>query len=146
MLMMNVTLAELPGFAKDFIERLPKTASGKARVIGLSGELGAGKTTFVQETAKVLGVSIPVTSPTFVLAQPYAISRAPFSRLVHIDAYRLASEEKDTFGWGAYIADPANLVIVEWPERVPGSLPEGTQILKFAVIGEGVRDITETYA
>jgi len=145
---MNVSRAGLSDFAEDFVRGLPKTGGSTACIVGLSGDLGAGKTTFVQEVAKALGVSTPVTSPTFVLAQPYRTSRGPFARLVHIDAYRLAPGEKDTFGWAAYAADPGNLIFVEWPERLPAQtgLSAGTRILKFTVLGDNVRDITETYA
>lgn len=142
---MKVSLALLPDFAKNFVAGLPKTAGANACIVGLSGDLGAGKTAFVQEVAKVLGISSPVTSPTFILARTYPIRETPFSRLVHIDAYRLSSEEKDTFGWDTYRANPGNLIFVEWPERLPGGVPEGAVGLHFAVVAEGVRDITETH-
>jgi tRNA threonylcarbamoyladenosine biosynthesis protein TsaE len=145
MLVMRISRAGLPDFAKRLVAALPHKAGERAYVVGLSGELGAGKTAFVQEVAKTLGVTVPVTSPTFVLAQPYPIHHAPFSRLVHIDAYRLDAGHKDTLGWREYAADPRNLVLVEWPERLPGGIPEGTRVLTFTVAGDDARDITETH-
>jgi tRNA threonylcarbamoyladenosine biosynthesis protein TsaE len=145
MLVMEVSLAELPDFAKKFVSQLPQKLGNSAYVVGLSGELGAGKTTFVQEVAKTLGVSVPVTSPTFVLVQAYSINHAPFSRLIHIDAYRLSPDEKDTFGWKEYVKNPANLILAEWPERLPGGLPEGARALAFVVTGSSTREILEAH-
>ncbi|MDO8523867.1 MAG: tRNA (adenosine(37)-N6)-threonylcarbamoyltransferase complex ATPase subunit type 1 TsaE [bacterium] len=143
---MEISLSALPHFAEDFIARLPKAARTRAYVVGLQGELGAGKTTFVQAVAKAFGVSEPVASPTFVIAQAYPIDREPFSRLVHVDAYRLSPEEKDTVGWRGYADEPENLILVEWPERLPsGMSPLGT-LLTFAVSGENTREISEHHA
>ena len=140
---MDVELKDLPGFAKQFVESLPKEIGTKAYIVGLLGELGAGKTAFVQQVAKVLGVARSVTSPTFVIAQTYTINHQPFERLVHIDAYRLDSEESDTIGWKEFLNDPKNLVLVEWADRAPGGIPVGTDTLNFTVVGEGVRSIEE---
>lgn len=145
MLSMEVSLAQLPDFAKSFIAQLPKTKGAQAYIVGLSGDLGTGKTAFVQQIAKALGVFSPVTSPTFVLAQTYQIQHAPFSRLVHIDAYRLSPDEKDTFGWKEYAKNPENLIFAEWPERIPGGMPERIERLQFSVVAEDTRNITETH-
>lgn len=140
---MKVTLTELPTFAHSFLESLPKELGVGAEVVGLRGDLGAGKTTFVQEVAKALGVSARVTSPTFVIAQAYPIHFGPFERLIHIDAYRLDATETDTVGWGAYTKDPRNLILVEWPERVPAGFPTHTRLLEFTVLGDTERNIEE---
>lgn len=140
---MRVSLTDLPGFAATFLASLPRERGGTAYVAGLSGDLGAGKTTFVQALAKALGVPAAVTSPTFVLVQRYPVVRPPFSNLIHIDAYRLSPDEKDTFGWKGYAADPANLVVVEWPERLPGGMPPGMRLLRFEVVDDATREITD---
>ena len=140
---MKVTLEELPAYAKGFVESLPKELGTKAYVVGLLGELGAGKTAFVQEVAKLLGIARSVTSPTFVIAQIYTINHQAFERLVHIDAYRLDSGESDTIGWKDFLNDPKNLIFVEWADRAPGGIPTGTHILDFTVVGENVRNIEE---
>lgn len=146
MLVMNVSLTELPRFAKKFVARLPQFSQQRAHIVGLSGELGAGKTAFVQEVAKALGVEHPVTSPTFILVRTYPIERPPFKHLIHIDAYRLSPTDKDTFGWKEYMKNPENLIFVEWPEHLPGGIPERTPTLSFTVLGENMRQIVETYA
>jgi len=139
---MLVTYDTLPDFAAEFVARLPKTLSQRAHIVGLSGELGAGKTAFVKEVARQLGVTASVRSPTFTVAQSYPLSHDPFRTLVHIDAYRLAPSDLDTFGWGDAAADPKNLVLVEWPENLPGSATDAFPRMYFKVRGEGVRDIT----
>jgi tRNA threonylcarbamoyladenosine biosynthesis protein TsaE len=80
----------------------------------LSGELGAGKTTFTQGLAEGLGVRGPITSPTFVIARvhPSVVGRAP---LVHVDAYRLGSlAELDDLDLDASVED--SVTVVEWGE------------------------------
>lgn len=113
-----------------------------ATVVALSGELGAGKTTFAQGMARALGVEEQVTSPTFVIERVYPLSGQKFARLVHIDAYRLkGTHELPAIGWDELIADSGNLVIIEWPEMIPGALPQGALLVSFEGSGES-RDIT----
>lgn len=140
---MEVTLAELPAYAERFVRNLPKERGKKAFVVGLSGELGAGKTAFVQEVARALGISRPVASPTYTIVQTYPVEHPVFTRLVHVDAYRLQSGEAGTIGWEEYVSNPENLVLVEWPERIFGGVPEGARHFAFAVTGEEVRSIEE---
>ena len=118
--------------------------------MGLSGDLGSGKTSFAQGVANALGVSEHVTSPTFILERiyklsqplPFTISHLPFVHLVHIDAYRLdnASELKH-LGFEELVQDPGNLILIEWPERVQEALPPDIQTLKFEFIDENTRKI-----
>ena len=116
-----------------------------ARIITLSGDLGAGKTTFTQAFARELGVKEIVTSPTFIVYKVYDLpEHVAFERLVHVDAYRLESaEELRTHGFDALLQDIENIVIIEWPEKVPGLL-KGIphQALTISVVGENDRTIT----
>jgi len=138
--MVEIPFEMLPDFAARFVRDLPREAGAEAYVVGLRGELGAGKTTFVQAVAKALGVSRIVTSPTFVIARTYSISRPPFARLVHIDAYRLGPSEPDTIGWHAVAENPKNLVLIEWPERL-SRFPAQAPVLRFEVSGPNTRSI-----
>lgn len=89
-------------------------------VIVLSGDLGAGKTTFVQGAATALGVRAHVTSPSFVLVREYA-GRV---RVIHIDVYRLNSlQELVDLGYEEIFA-PDAVTFVEWGDVVAGVLPE----------------------
>jgi tRNA threonylcarbamoyladenosine biosynthesis protein TsaE len=110
-----------------------------ATVITLSGDVGAGKTTFVQAAAHALGIEEPVRSPTFIIMQIFELPipmQGGFTRLVHIDAYRLKNaSELEALGWRELIADPQNLIFIEWPEQVPGAVPEWAQ--KVTLVGDG---------
>jgi len=124
--------------------RIPKSKV-QAAVVGLRGDLGAGKTTLAQGIAHELGVTEHVTSPTFILERVYPLSRpaAKWERLVHTDAYRLDSEsELRHLGWQELLVDPGNLILVEWPERVAGSLPPETFYVDCKHIDELRREIS----
>ena len=97
-----------------------------AFVLGLEGELGAGKTTFVKGFAKALGVKQKVSSPTFVLMKSYNLKRITYNNLYHIDAYRL-KDHKDLIKLGIkeIFNNPKNLILIEWSDRVKKILPKG---------------------
>lgn len=89
-------------------------------VICLQGDLGAGKTTFVQGIAQGWGSVDAVSSPTFILVNVYR--RADEAQLFHMDAYRLDSApEAEELDLDSMLADGA--LIIEWPERIPGLIP-----------------------
>ena len=90
-------------------------------VVLLSGELGAGKTVLVQGMAAALGVDEPATSPTFALVHEY---RGRELRLLHADAWRLASpEEAVQLALAEEVDDGATALVVEWGERAAAALP-----------------------
>ncbi len=89
-------------------------------VIALQGELGAGKTVFVRGAARGLGITGPVTSPTFVLLKIYT-GRLP---LYHFDFYRLSEHEDLTeLGFTEYLPGEG-AAFIEWADRLPGLLPD----------------------
>ena len=83
-------------------------------VVLVSGELGAGKTTFVRGAARALGVTEPVTSPTFVVGHLY---EAPRARVAHLDLYRLGGLDDEDPGLLDPYFGPEIVTFVEWPER-----------------------------
>jgi tRNA threonylcarbamoyladenosine biosynthesis protein TsaE len=83
-------------------------------VVLVAGELGAGKTTFVRGALRALGVSEPVTSPTFVLGALYTGAAGP---LAHLDLYRLGGLAEEDPGLLDPYFGPAIVTFVEWPER-----------------------------
>lgn len=104
-----------------------RTLAGELRggeVVGLVGDLGAGKTTLVQMLAEELGVRGAVKSPTFILMQlldtgPAAAKRG-VGRLCHVDAYRLKDwSELAAIGFEEYAGQPGIVALVEWADRVP---------------------------
>ncbi len=107
----------------------------KALVIGLEGDLGGGKTTFLQGFAKGLGIQEKITSPTFVI-----IKR--FGRFYHIDCYRIQKpKEILDLGFKKIISDPRNIVAVEWADKVRKIIPKSTIWLKFEFINKKTRKI-----
>jgi tRNA threonylcarbamoyladenosine biosynthesis protein TsaE len=108
----------------------------RATVVGLTGDLGAGKTTLTQELARLLGVTRGVLSPTFVIAKRYEANTHGFRSLVHIDAYRIDTfEELGPLGWDSLVTEPQTLVVVEWPERIESALPKDTQ--RYEIVHDG---------
>ena len=113
---------------------------GSAPVIGLSGDLGAGKTTFMKGIAQALGIEEDITSPTFIIEKIYDLTDQPFDRLVHIDAYRLESgDELVALGWYEVLSNPRTIVFIEWPEQVSEVMPDRTQYIRFEVPDETTR-------
>ncbi|HEX7120760.1 MAG TPA: tRNA (adenosine(37)-N6)-threonylcarbamoyltransferase complex ATPase subunit type 1 TsaE [Gemmatimonadaceae bacterium] len=89
-------------------------------VVGISGDVGAGKTTLVQAICRGFGVRDQVTSPTFALVHEY---RATRGTVYHLDLYRLADPGQLTnIGWDDIVNSDA-LVLVEWPEHAGERLP-----------------------
>lgn len=139
-----VRLEELRSFAGRVLEKLPEKESD-ATILALQGDLGAGKTTFVQALAGELGITETIQSPTYVLMKSYPIAYKNFTRLVHIDAYRLENPgEFAALKPEQFLSDPKVLVAFEWPERVEGALPKPDLTLKFSLNGvkEGERYIS----
>ncbi len=136
------TLSELEAEAQNFAKTL-MPLDGTATLVTLSGELGAGKTAFTKALAKALGVEDAVTSPTFVLEKIYVLGEAvPFSRLIHIDAYRLKEgKELAALGFDEVMREEKNLVILEWPEQVDDALPLPAVRIRLEPQADGSRTI-----
>jgi tRNA threonylcarbamoyladenosine biosynthesis protein TsaE len=132
---------EMENVARDILAALPRGAH-KATVLTLSGDLGAGKTTFTQALAKKLGVEGRVTSPTFGIMRSYDTADETFTTLIHIDAYRLeGGKDMERLDWKSMLADSTNLIVIEWPERIADILPQNTVRLSFEHINETTRRI-----
>lgn len=88
-------------------------------VLALSGPLGAGKTTCTQELLKRLGGQVQAKSPTFALMRSYRIEHAPFTRMLHIDAYRLErAEDVQALALEEELSEPGTIAVIEWPEQM----------------------------
>lgn len=122
--------------------------SKRAVVIGLEGDLGGGKTTFLQGFAKGLGIKEKITSPTFVIMKKFKINHLtikPFSHFghfYHIDCYRLQNpKELLDLDFKEIISDPKNIVAIEWAEKIKKIIPKETLTLKFDFINRNTRKI-----
>lgn len=137
---LSKSLKETHAIAADFVRSL--VPSVHATVVALRGDLGSGKTSFTQGVAQALGVSMPITSPTFVIEKVYKLEGASFLHLIHVDAYRLAGgAELAHLGWHDLLLDPANLVLVEWPEIIADVMPADAHNITFLFIDETTREI-----
>jgi len=126
-----------------------------AVVIALEGELGAGKTTFVKGFAHALGIKSRITSPTFLLMRKFEIRNPKFEKkskfqilnskfcnLIHIDAYRLRDHrDLAPLGIKEILAEPTNIVLIEWADRVKKILPRKYIQVHIDHIARDVRQI-----
>lgn len=107
-------------------------------VLALHGDLGVGKTTFVQGLAVGLGIAEPVTSPTFTL---YTLHEGPRGRLLHLDAYRLENADQvDALMLEDFLVTPW-IAAIEWPERIPDWLPENAWHLDLGITADEAHTI-----
>lgn len=135
------SLTDLTHEAERFVASL--TPGATATLVTLSGELGAGKTAFTQACARALGVTETVSSPTFVLEKIYPLRDSVFSRLVHIDAYRLEhGRDLVPLDFEKIMGDPTTLIFLEWPEVVADALPIPSHSLSFTNHADGTHGIT----
>ena len=114
---------------KSIGRQLAAMISGGA-IITLSGDLGAGKTTFTKGFAEGLSITETITSPTFSLLNVYPVSgREDVSECVHIDTYRLENEEDlRAIGVEDYLGAQHTITLIEWPEKIPTLLSKYSQI------------------
>ena len=118
-------------------ERLGTTL-GPGDVVALSGELGAGKTVFVQGLVRALGVTSGATSPTFVLVNEYR-GRLPVH---HVDAYRTASLAELLDLGVEEMMDGDGVTVIEWADRLEPVLPARAVRVRIAGVGDEPRHIT----
>ena len=119
--------------AKNFAKTLKTKKRGRnALVIGLMGELGAGKTTFIKSFTRSMGVRKKITSPTFIIFRRFKINNKSFANIFHIDAYRIKGKnELSAVGIEKILESPSNIVLVEWADMIKKVLPKTTIWVKF---------------
>ncbi|HEY4499108.1 MAG TPA: tRNA (adenosine(37)-N6)-threonylcarbamoyltransferase complex ATPase subunit type 1 TsaE [Candidatus Paceibacterota bacterium] len=137
------SITETAAIAQEIFNTTATPKKKGATVLALFGDLGSGKTTFVQQLGKLLGISQTMQSPTFVIMKSYDISYEHFRRLIHIDMYRLERpEELERLGWEEIVKDQKNLIAIEWAERVEKLLPGDCIKIQFKFIEESTREIS----
>lgn len=132
--------------SKEETERLAEEIAKEVEsgnVLVFYGELGSGKTTFIQALAKALGIKRRIISPSFIIVRHYMINQE--NSFYHIDLYRTNSKN-DLIGLGIdqILEDEANIVAVEWGEKLLDLMPKKRIELKFKIEGENKRKISVT--
>ena len=122
---------------EDFAESLESED-----VVLLSGDLGAGKTTFVQGVARGLGIKDRILSPTFVLVRNHEVNSDKFNNLNHIDLYRIEGQENlDKLGISEFISSQNSITIIEWAEKLKNFNPKKGYRINFVYQDENKREI-----
>src|SRR5688572_14304035 len=131
-------LAELAGV----FARALHSARAWPLVLGLAGDLGSGKTTWVRAMLRGLGFDGRVPSPTYTLLEQYACGELT---VVHLDLYRLrGDDELEHLGLRDWLAEPNCWIAVEWPERAPQLAARCDLALELAVTGPVARRVAAT--
>ena len=130
----------------------PASPAGRQpSIIALYGELGSGKTTFIQGLAKGLGIKDRILSPTFVMIRQYSITnhqllvtghQSPITNFFHVDLYRVENEKDvESLGLEEIWSDPQNIVAIEWAEKIKKILPKKRTDIHFKYANENERRI-----
>ena len=128
--------AETKRFGRVLAKKILKDGvRRRALVLGLTGDLGGGKTTFLQGFAKGLGIKERILSPTFIIMRRWG-------NFYHLDCYRIQKpKELLALGFKEIIADPQNIVAIEWADKVKKIIPKDAVWLNFDFIGPTKRKI-----
>jgi len=125
----------------DFGKKLAKTLK-PGDIIGLKGDLGAGKTVLTKGIASGLGIKKTVNSPTFVVMKVYPLKQKNIKNLIHIDAYRIKnSNDFQTIGIEEYLEENNNIIIIEWIDNIKTKLPKKIKYIDIKYIDKDKREI-----
>ena len=117
----------------------------KALILRLEGDLGGGKTTFLQGFAKGLGIKEKILSPTFVIMKKYKIPTGlmgKFQSFYHIDCYRIKKQKEIlNLEFKEIISNPKNIIAIEWAEKIKKMLPQDAFSIKFDFLSKNKRKI-----
>lgn len=138
------TAQETKKIGRDLAAKIAKSKSkdNQALVIGLEGDLGSGKTTFIQGLAQGLGIKEPITSPTFVILKMIELKQGEWNHFYHIDCYRISNPEDLLDLDFKEIINQPSIVVIEWAERVKEILPQNARWIKFEYLSQNERKIT----
>lgn len=137
----NVALNNINDAAEKFLDIIDEQGG---TVFAFRGEMGAGKTTFINALSAALGVSEGTASPTFAIINEYR-SDTTAELIYHFDCYRLESlEEAEDIGVEDYF-DSGALCFIEWPERIDALLPVDAVDITITENADGTRNIVLLY-
>lgn len=126
-------------FGANFVAKLPFPAQS-ATILELIGDVGTGKTTFTRGLARALGVTEPLTSPSFTISKTYALPNG--GHLIHYDFYRLPDPGLMADDLAEKLQNPQNLIIIEWGESIQDLLPDTRYTLNFAYNDDDSHEVT----
>lgn len=124
---------------KTIAKKIAQAFKDKGGVIGLSGELGAGKTCFTQGFAEGLGIKEKITSPTFTIIKQHSVPNSN-KTLYHIDLYRLEKLNIKELGLEELLDESNTIVLIEWVDKL-NNLKSTIKIIKISITGEDRRVI-----
>lgn len=111
--------------ARELAKKVLLSPHKKTVVVGLVGDLGSGKTTFVKSFAKEFGIRSNITSPTFLIQKKHKIKKSGFASFLHVDAYRIKKiNELYTIGFTDELSNNQNVVVIEWADMIKKILPK----------------------
>lgn len=129
------SLDEVFSAAKEFLNR-----TKNYRIFTFSGQLGAGKTTFIAALCRQLGVAEIVSSPTFAIVQQYTSGTG--EAIYHLDLYRIKDEEEAIHSGLEDCLATGEICLVEWPENAPGIFPLDIVHTDISITGREKRKLT----
>ena len=130
-----------------------KVSQKGALIVGLEGDLGGGKTTFLQGLAKGLGIKEKILSPTFIIMRKFEIRNSKFETnskfkirefqtFYHVDCYRIQKQKEILdLGFKKIVSTPRNIVAIEWAEKIRKTIPGEAIWVKFEFIDKTTRKI-----
>ncbi len=128
---------------EEFAAHLAASLPAGNSILLLRGDLGAGKTVFARGFARGLGITEPVSSPTYTIAQEYELPRG--GRLCHLDLYRISDAAAGlAFGVDEILDDPSNVVLIEWPDRIASLLPKEVIEISIRHLDDHTRELRLT--
>lgn len=135
MTIVSNSLKETQEYAKQFAKTLKR-----GEVLCFYGDLGSGKTTFIQGLALGLGIENRIISPTFIIVRTYNLNSANF---YHIDLYRASStDDLRSVGIDEILSEKQSIVAIEWAEKLKELLPQKRIELKFETVDKDKRKIS----
>lgn len=133
--------------AQLLVKAILANPSLSPRIFCLQGNLGSGKTTFIQGAAKALKIKNKILSPTFIIMKSFPLNKkSGFENFYHFDFYRLEDpKETRVLNFSEIIANPKNLIFIEWPEKVKKILPSSALWIEFKIKDKNRREIKINY-
>lgn len=141
---MNTDKKEFITSSEEETENIGKSLAmslSKGDSVLLRGNLGAGKTVFSRGFARGLGITEPVSSPTYTIVQEYELPDG--GRLYHLDLYRISGVNAAlAFGVDEFLDDPQGISLIEWPDRIDGILPGNAICVEIEHLSDSERRLT----